>query len=241
MGPVVRGGDGIVDGMGGRRASFSPAQLVNRLTPTTWIYESLWRVRSLGLLAGRPFDIAEELAELQDAVGPALDGGRGLVLDVACSEGLYGRHLAAEGADVVLIDHSRPFLRKALRRCEAEGTIGQVDAVRALAAHLPFADGCADAAVMGGSLNEIGDEAAALAEMVRVLRPGGRLFLMSLVPGTTGRAKALQAMAAPNGIRFPTAARTIAWLGGSMRLVSEHCDGVVLRVAAEKVPVDTVR
>ena len=138
--------------------------------------------------------------------------------------------------------HVEPLIRQAaasgartLQRCAAEGIDGRVDAVRALAAHLPFADGSVDAAVMGGSLNEIGDEAAALAEMVRVLRPGGRLFCMSLVPADAGPARLAQLLAAPNGIRFPTAARTVAWLGSSMRLVEERCDGIVLRITAEKL------
>lgn len=234
VGPVVRDDDGIIEAMAARHASWNPAQLVNRLPLTARLYESVWRVRSLGLLAGRPFPVGEELAELAAALQPALDGG-GVVLDVACSEGLYGRHLAHGGAEVVLIDHSRPFLRRALQRCAAEGIDGRVDAVRALAAHLPFADGSVDAAVMGGSLNEIGDEVAALAEMVRVLRPGGRLFCMSLVPADAGPARLAQLLAAPNGIRFPTAARTVAWLGSSMRLVEERCDGIVLRITAEKL------
>ncbi len=233
IGPIARDDDGIIEAMAARHASWNPAQLVNRLTVTARLYESVWRVRSLGLLAGRAFPVGEELAELAAAVQPALEGG-GVVLDVACSEGLYGRHLAHGGAEVVLIDHSSPFLRRALQRCALEDIGDRVDAVRALAAHLPFSDGSVDAVVMGGSLNEIGDEAAALAEMVRVLRPGGRLFCMSLVPADSGAARLAQLLAGPNGIRFPTSARTVAWLGSSMRLVEERRDGIVLRITAEK-------
>lgn len=228
--------DGVIDAMAGRRALRTPAQLVNRLVPTTWIYESVWRVRSLGLLSGRPFPVAEELAELDAAVG----AGPGTVaVDVACSEGLYGRHLAAQGAEVYLVDHSRPFLRKALHRCRKEGCLDRVTAVRALAQHLPFADGSVDAAVMGGSLNEIGDQRAAVAEMARILRPGGRLFLMSLVAatpgGTAGRGVRLgQALSGPSGIVFPTPAQTVALLGPDLRLVSERLDGVVLRLTAQR-------
>jgi len=234
VGPIVRDADGIIDAMGGRHALRNPAQLVNRLPLTARIYESLWRVRSLGLLSGRPFPVADELAELEAGVRPALGPGA-VVADVAASEGLYGRHLAHCGAEVVFIEHAVPFLRRALRRCAAEGISDRVDAVRALAAHLPFEDDCMDAVVMGGSLNEIGDEAAALAEMVRVLRPGGRLFLMSLVPATSRIARLAQALAGPGGIRFPTAGRTVAWLGPSMRVIDERVDGVVLRLVAEKV------
>lgn len=239
--PATPDADGIIDAMGGRRALRTPAQLVNRLVPTTWIYESLWRVRSLGLLSGRPFPVAEELAELDAAVRP----GPGMVaVDVACSEGLYGRHLAAQGAAVYLVDHSRPFLRKALRRCRTEGSLERVTAVRALAQHLPFADGSVDAAVMGGSLNEIGDRLVAVAELARILRPGGRLFLMSLVAavpgGTSSRGVRVgQALSGPSGIAFPTPAETVALLGPHLRLVSERLDGVVLRLTAERTPTGT--
>ncbi len=235
VGPIARDEQGVIDAMAARRASLNPAQLLNRLPLTAQLYESVWRVRSLGLLAGRPFPIAEELAELAAAVQPALLRG-GVVLDVACSEGLYGRHLAQRGAEVVFIDHSRAFLNRALRRCASLAIGDRVDAVRTLAAHLPFADGSVDAVVMGGSLNEIGDEAAAMAEMVRVLRPGGRLFCMSLIPARSRRARLIQSLVGWSGIRFPTAARTVASLGASMRLVEEHCDGIVLRITAEKTP-----
>ena len=233
--PPTRRSDGILDAMAGRRPSRTAAQLLNRLAPVALLYERCWRVRSLSLLAGRPFPVAEELAELSTALAGALRPGA-LVLDVACSEGLYGRHLAHAGADVALVDHSVAFLRRALARSEREGIGERVDAVRALAAHLPFADGVADAVVIGGSLNEIGDAGAALAEAVRVLRPGGRLFLMSLVPDRTMPGRLVQALTVPAGIRYPSAARTVGLLGPGARLLEERLDGVVLRLTAERTP-----
>ncbi|MEZ5236658.1 MAG: class I SAM-dependent methyltransferase [Acidimicrobiales bacterium] len=233
--------DGIIDAMGGRRAACTAAQLVNRLAPTAVVYEAVWRKRSLGLLSGRPFPIDEELAELSAATAPGPDL---LAVDVACSEGLYGRHLAHAGAEVHLLDHSRPFLRKALRRCREEGVADRVVAVRALAQHLPYADGTVDIVVMGGSLNEIGDQRAALAEMARVLRPGGRLFLLSLVAAGRAGGQGLgtrlgQLLARPSGITFPTQAQTVAMLGPTMQLVGERLDGVVLRLSAVKRPTRT--
>lgn len=231
--PPARRDDGILDAMDGRRASRTPAQLLNRLPPVARLYERCWRVRSLTLLAGRRFPIAEELAEVTTALDGALGPGA-LVVDVACSEGLYGRHAARAGAAVALVDHSVAFLRRAQARCDAEGIGARVELVRALAAHLPFADGSADAVVMGGSLNEIGDAAAALAEAVRVVRPGGRLFLMSLVPDRSGPGRLAQALTAPAGIRYPSPAETVALLGPGVRLLDERLDGVVLRLTAER-------
>ncbi len=238
--------DGIIDAMGTHRMARTPAQLLNRTAPVARGYEALWRTRALGLLAGRPLPIEEELAELLTAVSPVLPadvaagaraaGERPVVLDAACSEGLYGRHLAHHGAEVVLVDHSRAFLRSALRRCRAEGVAEHVTAVRAPVQHLPRPDTSVDAVVMGGSLNEIGDRVAAMAELVRVLRPGGRLFTMSLVPATGRVGRAVQAALRCSGVTFPRRAETVALLGPSMRLVDERLDGIVLRLTAEKLP-----
>ena len=93
---------------------------MNRLPLVARHYESWWRVRSLGLLSGRPFPLPEELAELSAAIGPP-DGLP--VVDLARSEALYGRELAAQGAHVVAVDHSRAFLRRAAARAAADGLV----------------------------------------------------------------------------------------------------------------------
>ena len=110
--------NGVWEAMGDRRAPSTPAQLLNRLPLVARRYESWWRVRSLDLLSGRPFPLPDELSELVAAIGPA-DGLP--VLDLACSEALYGRALAARGAHVVAVDHSRAFLRQAAVRAAADG------------------------------------------------------------------------------------------------------------------------
>jgi ubiquinone/menaquinone biosynthesis C-methylase UbiE len=232
-GGVLAWHDGVLDAMGGDRPHLTLAQLSNLVPLTARIYERYWRVRSLGLLSGRPFPIEEELVELETAVG---DVAGGLVVDVAASEGLYGRRLAARGADVITIDHSAPFARRTRDRAEAELVADRVLPVRARAQRLPVRSGVADAAVMGGSLNEIGDMEGALAEMARVVRPGGRLFTMSLVRASTGPGRVLQAALGPSGIVFPTLERTRAAFPAGVRIVEERLDGVVLRLTAEVGP-----
>lgn len=231
-GHLVVGRDGVWEALGDGRPSRSPAQLSNIFPPTSLVYERGWRVRSLGLLSHRPFPTTEELAELDVGVGD-VDGE--LVVDVACSEGLYGRHLARRGADVVFVDHSRPFLRRALARSDGEGIGDRVIAMRALAQRLPLQDGVCAAAVMGGSLNEIGDQRGALAEMARVLRPGGRLFSMSLLRSDRPAGRFVQQVLRPSGIAFFSAEETRALLPPTMRVVQERIDGIVLRLTAEKL------
>lgn len=229
-GGVLSWHDGVLDAMGGDRPHLTLAQLSNLVPVTPLVYERFWRVRSLSLLAGRPFPNEEELDELVAAVGEVAGG---LVVDVAASEGLYGRRLAAAGADVVMVDHSGPFARRARDRAAAELIADRVLPVRARAQRLPVRTGAADAAVMGGSLNEIGDAPGALAEMGRVVRPGGRIFTMSLVRASSTPGRLLQAALGPSGIVFPTVEETRAWFPSGVRLVDERLDGVVLRITAE--------
>jgi SAM-dependent methyltransferase len=224
--------DGVWEAMGKRRPQRSLAQLSNVVPPTPQLYERLWRGRSLSLLSRRPFPLAEELAELTAAINP--QAGE-VIVDVACSEGLYGRTLAAGGAEVLAVDHSEPFLQRT--RKHANDLRVSVTAVRALAQYLPFVDGCADAVVMGGSLNEIGDQPGALAEMGRVCRDGGRWFTMSLVTATKFGGKVAQKLAGTGGITFPSRERTIEMAEAAGLVVDEaYQDGVVLRLAGTRRP-----
>lgn len=199
----VRGG--IWHAMGDHSPQRTLAQLANVVPPTPQLYERLWRVRSLSLLTRRRFPIGEELEMLRGALDPG--PGRPMV-DVACSEGLYARALAAEGSPILAVDHSLAFLRRtALRSASLP-----VAPVRALAQHLPVRTAALAGAAMGGSLNEIGDAPGALREMTRVLAANAHGFLMSLGPAATTRGRLLQALVRPAGIAFPTDDDLLAWL-----------------------------
>jgi hypothetical protein len=56
---------------------------------------------------------------------------------------------------------------------------------------------------MGGSLNEIGDQHAALCEIRRVLQPGGRFFCMNLVEAERVWGRAVQRSLSVGGVVFP--------------------------------------
>jgi ubiquinone/menaquinone biosynthesis C-methylase UbiE len=98
--------------------------------------------------------------------------GAGDVLDVGTGEGQVARLAAAAGAaGVVGIDPTRGQLTAA----RARG--GGVGYVRAVAAALPFPSAAFDAAVACLVLEHIGGLEAVVAEVSRVLRPGGRFLL----------------------------------------------------------------
>lgn len=220
--------------MGDEHASRTPAQLTNRLRVVAAGYERVWRGRSLTLLSGRNFPLREELDELCAcfAIGDSTDNRRSIIVDLACSEGLYGRRLADDGALIVAIDHSQAFLRRVLRRRQNRPMI----AVRALAQHLPLRNGAVDGIAIGGSLNEIGDIDGAIREASRIAREGARLFSMSLTDATTRSGRLVQRIAGSSGIVFPTCESTLEYFESNNFIadIPVRKDRVVLRIAATK-------
>jgi SAM-dependent methyltransferase len=100
--------------------------------------------------------------------------GFDLVLDVGTGEGQVARALAAAGSRVIGID---PFISQIH---EAERRGGGPSYALAEAARLPFADAALDAVVACLVFEHIDDVDAAIGEVARVLRPGGRfVFLLN--------------------------------------------------------------
>lgn len=99
----------------------------------------------------------------------------GRILEVAIGTGLnlplYPEHVQLTG-----IDFSPGMLAVARQRATELGRA--VDLREAHAQHLPFPDASFDTVTCTLSLCSVPDEQAALAEMQRVLRPGGRLLLL---------------------------------------------------------------
>ena len=98
----------------------------------------------------------------------------GDVLEVAVGT---GRNLAHYPADIRLVgvDLSSEMLARA--RTRAADVRPDADLREADAQHLPFDDSSFDTVVCTYSLCSIPDDHRAVAEMARVLRPGGRLIL----------------------------------------------------------------
>ncbi|MFN3266422.1 MAG: class I SAM-dependent methyltransferase, partial [Deinococcales bacterium] len=168
-----------------KNASYSLAQSSNFLPVTAQLYD-LWRERSLSLLTREKFKLEREFLLLKDWVKP--QSGE-YFLDIGTSTGNYARVLAGAGARVEAIDISRHMLEKALAR----GNNQNINYIQANAEYLPFTDSSFDGVVMGASLNEFHNTRLALEQTVRVLKDGGRLFMMYLCESDTGFGRLLQA------------------------------------------------
>lgn len=95
------------------------------------------------------------------------------VLEVGCGAAQCARWLLAAGADPVAVDLSRAMLLRGREIGAASGLV--VPLVLADAARLPFADASFDLACSAyGAVPFVADSAAVMAEVARVLRPGGR-------------------------------------------------------------------
>lgn len=119
---------------------------------------------------------------------------RGRVLEVGAGTGAQLRWYAP-GADVVALEPDPAMAARARRR--AARTAAAVTVLEGVAEALPFAAASFDTAVATFSLCTVADPEAALAELLRVLAPGGRLLLIEHVhlPWQPGRW--LQRLAAP--------------------------------------------
>ncbi|WP_295405604.1 class I SAM-dependent methyltransferase [uncultured Thiocystis sp.] len=103
------------------------------------------------------------------------------VLDCACGTGVLAAHAQAlvgvEG-EVIALDPSLPMLAVANAR-------GVRHRVAGIAEQLPLADRSVDLITLGYALRHVADLGIAFAEFARVLRPGGRLLILEMVPPTS--------------------------------------------------------
>jgi demethylmenaquinone methyltransferase/2-methoxy-6-polyprenyl-1,4-benzoquinol methylase len=93
------------------------------------------------------------------------------ILDIAAGTGTSSIALTKTGATVVAFDFSPGMVAEGRRRHP------DLEFIEGDAEHLPFADDEFDAVTISFGLRNINDPKAALAEMYRVLKPGGRLVI----------------------------------------------------------------
>jgi SAM-dependent methyltransferase len=103
------------------------------------------------------------------------------VLDMGCGAGRHAFELYRRGTDVIAFDQDADELSAVSDMFAAMRTEGQVpdgaeaDVKQGDALQLPFADGEFDRVVAAEVLEHIPDDELAIAELVRVMRPGGTM------------------------------------------------------------------
>ena len=134
--------------------------MFDRIAP---VYDVMNRVMTVGL------DQRWRRLTVQSVVRP---GDR--VLDACCGTGDLAVAARAAGGDVVGLDFSERMLERARLKD------GSVEWVRGDLLALPFEDASFDAATVGFGVRNVADLEQGLAELRRVLRPGGRVGVLEI-------------------------------------------------------------
>jgi ubiquinone/menaquinone biosynthesis C-methylase UbiE len=138
---------------------------------------------------------AREGDEEQDRRREVLAGLRGRVIEIGSGSGPNFAHYPEAVSEVVAIEPEGYLRTKANEAAEGSGR--SIRVVDALADDLPFEDASFDAAVAVLVLCSVPSQAATLAELRRVLRPGGELRFYEHVVGSSRRLARFQRALAP--------------------------------------------
>src|SRR5215213_6065911 len=134
--------------------------MFDRIAP---VYDVMNRVMTVGL------DQRWRRATVRAVVRPG-----DTVLDAACGTGDLGIIAAKARAKVTGLDFSERMLERARRKAP------ELDWVRGDLLALPFGEASFDAVTVGFGVRNVADLAGAIAELHRVLRPGGRLAILEI-------------------------------------------------------------
>lgn len=177
--------DGFIDLLEEDTTRRSPVMVAMRLPLVTMIYERWWRPGLGKLMKGRggpsmadEYTLASELLALEP-------GSR--VIDIGCGPGNFTRRFSetvAPGGLAIGFDGSRPMLERA--QTEDGGDAATLSYVLGDATSLPFTSDTADAICCFAALHMFPDPLGSLDEMARVLKPGGRLALLTTFKPSTG-------------------------------------------------------
>lgn len=114
---------------------------------------------------------------------------RGTVLDLPVGMGRMFPYYAdrLRPARVIAVDLAEGMVQRARRSAQRSGFAGETEFIAADVASLPLADASVDNILTEGGFHHFPDRAAAVRELVRVLRPGGRIAGYGLVAGENRR------------------------------------------------------
>lgn len=137
-----------------------------------WVLTSPLR-RAIEWRMGKPEDRILALLRLE---------GHERVLDAGCGSGFHSLLIArsAPGCTVVAVDVSSEMLDQLRRNAQRAGLTERVEVLLADGLNLPLPDGSVDRAISAAVWHHLSDPERACAELVRALRPGGRVVVSDL-------------------------------------------------------------
>jgi SAM-dependent methyltransferase len=145
--------------------------------------------RVAAFLASREGDVERDYRR------ETLAGVSGRVIEIGSGSGPNFPYYPDAVTELVSVEPEPNLRAKAIEAAHASGR--PITVVDAVADRLPFEDGRFDAAVAVLVLCSVPDQAAALAELHRVLRPGGELRFYEHVIGSSRRLATVQRAMAP--------------------------------------------
>ncbi len=134
--------------------------------------------RFFAAIYDRGLAVSED-AGLRDRRAALLAGARGRTLEIGAGTGLNLAHYGAAVTELTVAEPEAPMARRLRDRAASAPVVPRV--VEAPAERLPFADGAFDTVVSTLVLCTVDDPGLALAEIRRVLTPGGQLLFLEHV------------------------------------------------------------
>ncbi len=168
------------------------------------------------------------------------------VLDLACGTGDLSRLIAArtgQRAELVCSDYNAQMLGRGRDRLTDAGIVKNISFVQANAEALPFASASLDRVIIGFGLRNVTDKSAALGEMERVLRPGGRALVLEF---SQVRSRFLAGLYEHYSFKIlPRIGRLVAGDGDSYRYLAEsirvHPDQEALKIMLQRAGFARIR
>jgi ubiquinone/menaquinone biosynthesis C-methylase UbiE len=170
----------------------------------------------------------KDLATLALLAGLSGAGPGDRVLDVACGPGLFTLALAERGAHATGLDATEAFLEGARIEAQRRG-VAEIRFLSGDASDLPFEPGEFDLATCRAAFHHFPQPERVLAEMTRVVRPGGKILIADLVapedPAQAAVQDEVERLCDPTHASSITGSRFEALFAGCGLRVLQRIDG----------------